>query len=369
MNTERGERGFSLIELLMVLALFSIVIMMSTDTFSIILRQSTQESKVVGSQVDSIVGLNIMRSDIEHAGYGLPWSFQNTITYNEADASPANTFNDSPNPPRAITAGNGSGYNGSDYMVIKSTAAGTSETSQKWTYIIAGQNPKTWDSSGNTKLNLSNGDRVIVIKPRTDPNSMSQLVMDASSSTFFTQYNSGAGFASAFSPKEASARFLIYGVDPTTDLRMPFNRADYYVSRPSSNMPASCAPNTGILYKGTVNHSDGARTEMPIIDCVADLQVIFGMDTNSDGVVDSRVDDISSLNASQIRGQVREVRVYILAQQGQRDPYYTHANSVVTVGEFGLGRDFNLAGTIGTGWQNYRWKLYTLVVRPSDLGQ
>ena len=365
MNTERGERGFSLIELLMVLALFSIVIMMSTDTFSIILRQSTQESRVVGSQVDSIVGLNIMRSDIEHAGYGLPWSFQNSLIYNEADASPANNFNDSPNAPRGITAGNGSGYNGSDYMVIKSTTTGTSETSQKWTYIIAGQNPKTWDSS---KLNLSNGDRVIVIRPRADASSLTQLVMDASGSTFSTQYSSTA-FSSAFSPQKASERFFIYGVDPTTNLRMPFNRADYYVARPSSNMPASCAPNTGILYKATTNHSDGGSTEMPIIDCVADLQLIFGMDTNSDGVVDSRVDDISSLNASQIRGQVREVRVYILTHQGQRDPYYTHANSVVTVGEFGLGRNFDLAGTIGTGWQNYRWKLYTLVTRPSDLGQ
>ena len=365
MNRERGESGFSLIELLIVVALFSVVIMMSTDTFSVILRQSTQESKVVGSQVDSIVGLNIMRSDIEHAGYGLPWSFQNNLVYSEADASPANTFNDSPNPPRAITSSNGSGYNGSDYMVIKSTAVGTSETSQKWTYILTGQNPKTWDSA---KLNLTNGDGVIVIRPRTDANNVSQLVMDASTSTFSTQYNS-ASFSSAFSPTKTSERFFIYGVDPSANLRMPFNRADYYVSRPASNMPASCAPNTGIFYKATVNHSDGGSTEMPLFDCVADLQVIFGVDTNGDGVVDSRVDDISSLNASQIRAQVREVRVYILAHQGQRDPYYTHANSVVTVGEFGLGRNFDLAGTIGTGWQNYKWKLYTLVTRPSDLGQ
>jgi prepilin-type N-terminal cleavage/methylation domain-containing protein len=365
MNRNRGEGGFSLIELLLVLTIFSIVIMMSTDTFSIILRQSSQESKVVGTQIDRIVGLNIMRYDIEHAGYGLPSSFQNALTYNEADASPASNFNDSPNPPRGITAGNGSGFNGSDYMAIKSTVAGTSETSQKWTYIIAGQNPKTWDSN---KLNLSNGDRVIVIKPKTDANNLPQLVMDSSGSTFFTQYNS-ASFPSAFSPQETSARFFIYGVDPATSLRMPFNRADYYISRPTSNMPPSCAPNTGILYKATIKHADGGSTEMPIIDCVADLQVIFGMDTNSDGVVDSRTADISSLNANQVGQQVREVRVYILAHEGQRDTSYTHATSVVTVGEFGLGRDFDLAGTIGTGWQNYRWKVYTLVARPKDLAQ
>ncbi len=33
---------------------------------------------------------------------------------------------------------------------------------------------------------------------------------------------------------------------------------------------------TGILYKGTVNHADGLLTELPLLDCVADMQVIFG---------------------------------------------------------------------------------------------
>jgi prepilin-type N-terminal cleavage/methylation domain-containing protein len=365
MKSYRKESGFTLIELLIVVTLFGILIMMSTDTFLIILRQSGQESKVVGSQIDSVVGINIMRYDIEHAGYGLPWSFQNSLTYSEADASPASNFNDSPNAPRAITAGNGSGYNGSDYLVVKSTVAGTSDASQKWTYIIAGQNPKAWDSA---KLNLSDGDRVIVVRPRADANSLTQLVMDASGSTFYTQYSS-TSFPSAFSPQKTSERFFIYGIDPTTGLRMPFNRADYYVSRPTSNMPLSCAPNTGILYKATVKHADGGGNTMPIIDCVADLQVLFGIDTNGDGVVDSRTDNISSLNAGQIRERVREVRVYVLTHEGQVDTNYTHTTSTVTVGEFGLGRSFDLAGTIGTGWQNYRWKLYTLVIKPKDLVQ
>ncbi|MCX5811030.1 MAG: PilW family protein [Proteobacteria bacterium] len=363
----KRQSGFSLIELLIVTAIISIVIIISSDTFTIILKQSGQQVKVVGSQIDSIIGINVLRSDIEHAGYGLPWKFQttpSTTNYEAATAITASTYNDlPPNLPRAVLTGNDTGYNSSDYLVIKSTLAGTSDTAQRWTYIIKGSTPKVWNS---TKLDLTNGARVIVIKPKVDDNSDNELVMNGT--TFFTQYNS-ATFAAAFSPTKTSERFLIYGVDLDTDLRMPFNRADYFIARPTTNMPASCAANTGILYKATVNHADGLLTEMPLIDCVADMQVVFQLDTNNDGVVDSQSNNISTLSAKQIRERVKEVRVYLLVQEGQRDTSYTHSPSIITIGEFGLGRDFNLATIIGTGWQNYRWKVHTLAIKPKELYQ
>jgi prepilin-type N-terminal cleavage/methylation domain-containing protein len=371
MKKHKSHDGFSLIELLIVTTIIAIVIIISSDTFVIMLRQTGQESKVVGSEIDSIIGIGILRYDIEHAGYGLPWKFQttpSTTNYEAAAAITANAYNDvPPNLPRAFVTGNNAGYNGSDYLVIKSTIAGTSDTAQKWAYIIKGSNPIVWDS---TKLNLSNGNRVIVIKPIADDNSQNELVM--SGTTFFTQFNSS--FPSAFSPQKPSERFLIYGVSPDTDLRMPFNRADYYIARPASNMPASCATNTGILYKATVNHGDGQLTEMPLIDCVADMQVVFGLDTNGDGVVDNATNNISALTAAQIRAQIREVAIYILFQEGQKDTSYTHSPSSVTVGEtdasslyFGLGSTFDLGTTIGTGWQNYRWKVHTLKIKPKQL--
>jgi prepilin-type N-terminal cleavage/methylation domain-containing protein len=361
------QSGFSLIELLIVTTIIAIVVIMSSNTFTIILNQSGQETKAVGSQIDSIIGIGILRSDIEQAGYGLPWKFQtspSSTNYEADSAITASTYNDMPpNLPRAITTGNNAGYNSSDYLVIKSTVSGTSDTAQRWTYIINGSNPKVWDS---TKLNLTNGSRVIVIKPKVDDITDNELVM--SGTTFFAVFNS-TSFPSDFTPKKTSERFLIYGVDPDTDLRMPFNRADYFISRPSTNMPTSCAANTGILYKANVNHSDGQLTEMPLIDCVADMQIIFRLDTNNDGIVDSQSNDISALSAKQIRERVKEVRVYLLVQEGQRDKSYTHSPSTMTIGEYGLGSNFNLATTIGTGWQNYRWKIHTLVIKPKELYQ
>jgi hypothetical protein len=156
---------------------------------------------------------------------------------------------------------------------------------------------------------------------------------------------------------------------------MPFNRADYYVQRPS-DIPQACAPNTGILYKATINQGNGARNPEPLIDCVADMQVIYRLDTNNDGTIDSTVNNISGLTAQQVREQVKEVRVYILSHEGQSDSSFTYRPTpinphLVTVGEFGLGRTFNLETTIGTTpgreWNHYRWKVSTLVVKPRNL--
>jgi hypothetical protein len=146
---------------------------------------------------------------------------------------------------------------------------------------------------------------------------------------------------------------------------MPFNRADYYIQRPAS-IPQACAPNTGILYKATINQGDGARNPEPLIDCVADMQVIYLRDTDNNGTIDSKVNDISGLSAKDIRDQVKEVRVYILSHEGQKDPSFKFRNSTITVGEFGVGRTFNLSATIAE-WEKYRWKVSTLVVKPRNL--
>ena len=368
----RGQKGVSFIELLIVMTLVVIVLTMNTDTFGVIFRQSRQQTQAVGAQMDRVVGLEMLRTDLEHAGFGLPWSFQGTINYSEASASPQSTYNDAAsNPPRAFVSGNDLGtftLNNSDYLVIKSTIVGTSEASQRWTYITGDTAPEPHSWGPNNVL--ENGDRVTVIWPRSVTGFNKELVMDGTS--FSTIYSSSA-FPVEFSPAAATTRFVIYGVGPsTTTLRRPFNRADYYIQRPAS-MPQACAPNTGILYKATMNHNDeGSLFELPLIDCVADMQVIYRLDTNNDGTIDSTVNDISGLTAQQIRDRVKEVRVYILSHEGQSDRSFRYQPTpinphLVTVGEFGLGRTFNLSSTIGADWANYRWKVSTLVVKPRNL--
>jgi len=357
-----GKEGFSLLEVLIVIALLSVIIMMGSETFMAIVKGSKKETGSASTQIESILSLNVIRYDVEHAGYGICKGFLGGINYQEAVDSEGANYNDAPSGvPRPILSGNNVGFNSSDRLVVKSVLVGTNETCTKWTYVRFGEAPKTWD---NYKINLQNGERVIVIKP-CGPDKIDRLVV-SSDGSFFTLFSS-SGLGPDFTPKAPNEKYIIYGVDPDSPLRMPFNRADYFVMRPSSGIPVRCAPNTGILYKANLNHANGRFTYMPIMDCVADFQVIFGIDTNGDKIVDSYVDDISGYDASTIRNRVKEVRIYILTHEGGMDRDSSYGEKKIYVGEFGRGREFDLSLMIGGNWQNFRWKVYSVVIKLRNL--
>ncbi len=377
LSTCKKEAGFTLIELLITMVIFVLVIAAASQIFTGLLTQFKQQSKIAETNIEGIVGLEILRQDIEHAGYGLPWIIPTGVAYSEASSSPASTYNDASNPPRAILSGNNTAFNGSDYLVIKSVNVARNATAQKWTFLYLGNTKKVWISdcenvNKEADCTTKNTVKIIVISPgSTDTNSRS-LVVRASDNKFFTQYNDTSDFA----PTDSTVTHVVYGVDPDTDLRMPFNRADYYIS--TSNVPQRCAPNTGVLEKATINHNDGGRNATPLLDCVADMQVIYGLDNDEDGDFvdgtgtppDGYSDDISGLTAQQIRNRIKEVRVYILAHEGQIDTTYIYPNNNIVIPppsdpSAGLGSTFDL--TIITNWQNYRWKLYTIVAKPNNL--
>lgn len=380
------QAGFTMVELLVAMTIFVLTIAAASAIFVPLLTQFKQQSRAAETQIEAIVGLEILRRDIEQAGFGLPWVIPTVVTYQEGSGNttgtiPApNTYNDCSgaapcNPPRPILSGNnvsGAALNGSDYLVIKATNVALNDAATKWTDVTGtaggGRMVKTW---GSSMEDLNNGERIIVLIPSRGVTNQRILVNDGA--TFYTQFNSDpTAFPAAFSPGIAGDVYLIYGVDSDTDLRMPFNRADYYIRRVAgTNIPPRCAPGTGFLMKSVINQSNGDRGPgTPLMDCVADMQVIFRLDTTGDGTVDSDTDDISVLSAQEIRDQLKEVRVYILAHEGQKDVGYNAATQYptgkVTVGQFNLGRpgDFDL--TTITDWQRYRWKVYTLAVKPRN---
>jgi hypothetical protein len=199
--------------------------------------------------------------------------------------------------------------------------------------------------------------------------------------TYYTTFSSG-GLSAPFSPSKSDQTFIIYGVNDGS-LRMPFNRADYFVS--TQNVPTKCAPNTGVLRKSVLSHTDGTFTggALPLLDCVADMQVTYWLDTDGDGKINwPPVDDISALDAQTIRNQLMEIRVYIVAHEGQRDmnfdfsmnntrPLFFTAKEQLTSGPVGNTRDIpfvNLKNLVGDpDYKYYRWKLYAMVVKPQNL--
>jgi hypothetical protein len=202
---------------------------------------------------------------------------------------------------------------------------------------------------------------IVLALGSTDANRRSLVTAGSSFSTTFAN-------TLAFVPVEPYSANIVYGIDNVSPAR-PFNRAEYYIANNAEYpTPRHCAPNTGVLVKAVVAH-DGTGTTptlLPLVDCAADMQIIYGLDADLDPATAlAWSPDISAgMTAADIRAQLAEIRVHILAQEGQRDDSYTTPSNTIFVGSQGVGKSFNVSG-----YRNYRWKLYSIVVKPVNLAQ
>lgn len=377
----RKQAGFTIVELMVTMVIFVFVIAAASNMFTGILNSFKQQSKIAETNIEGLVGLQMLRTDMEQAGYGLP-SDLDGITYTEATSAPASAYNDTNgttffNPPRAFAASNNNGFNASDVLVIKATSAATNAAAYKWGYIsntmVGTTNTnvmQVWTNATGAAVadeNFANGDRVIVLKPEGGAD---KQVLINSGGIFYTQYNSSLGsFDDTFEPPANSYQtYLIYGISSDTVPVRPFNRADYYIS--SSSVPSHCAPNTGVLIKSVINHNSGGTRGggLPLLDCVADMQLVYAMDTDKDGILNS-FSSTPPATADLVRTQLKEIRVYILGHEGQKDLFYAYPTASITLTDLDAGtlKTFDLSTVIGPAYANYRWKVYTLVIKPFNL--
>ncbi len=376
--------GFTLIELILTMFIFIFAIAATSDMFVNLLKQYKGQSKISESNIEGVVGLELLRQDIEKAGFGLPWVIPSSMTYRESAGTYA-AYNDcsgaSPcNPPRPVLSDNNygaglpnyglaitttNGYGFADLLVVKANSIDGNARSQMWTYLTAA-GMKTWSPASES---LHAGDFVTVLSPGTSDDTTRTLV------------SAGSLYENVSMPSiNDPTPQLVYGL-ADSDMsgyayERPYNRADYYITTKNVPVPQRCAPNTGVLVKATVSQQDGTRINiLPLLDCVADMKVIFRLDTDGDGNIDLPTDSLvlsgQPMTAKQIRTMLKEIRIYILAQIGQMDQSYELSpNSIIYVGDNkatvdnGLGHKFNIGSN-----NNYRWKLYTLVVQPNNLRQ
>ncbi|GAM07849.1 hypothetical protein OR1_00118 [Geobacter sp. OR-1] len=379
----RNNRGFTLIELVIAMALFIVVIMISASAFESILKTSGRLISSEESNIEGVVGLEMFRHDLMQMGFGLPASFLITPTYSEAAAGP-DGLNDSPSgvPRPVVSRENYSAYG--DYLAVKGSSVGNNAAAQKWTYMRYSSTTakaRVWPR-GDENLDTEHDRVVILDRSFSKDGKMASTMVNA------TEDDWKGYLPNSVSPVDKTQIYYIYGVNKNNDLRMPFNRADYYVKRPvqASSVPAWCASNVGILYKGTVNHSDGQFTENPLVDCVADMQVVFGWDVAGTGVIDesSAYDsdaakisvsgtatpaEIKAImeNPDEVRSRLKYVKIYIMAQDGPKDLNFTNSSKIVVGDVESLVSSYTVAALTAKGWLNYRWKIYRLVVRPKNL--
>ena len=389
---ELRQRGFTLVELVIAMGLFLVVIAIAGKSFNNIYSLSSRFSKSEETNIEGVIGLEVMRHDLEQTGFGLPWGFGSAITYQEAADGTGATLNDAPSSaPRAFVGVASYSDFAANYFSVKAATVGTTKTSQRWSYIpyhnistASGRlsQPVLWQTN-----NLQSGDKVIVVRSDfNDPTDDHLLIV--SSGVFSSAYS--ASFAADYLPATDQQTHVIYGIDTVTP-RMPFNRADYFVSASATAVgspPPFCAPGTGVLYKASVSQLDGSYLYIPLLNCVADMRVVLGWDTSDQGNANS-INAYSSVPASDgtltvtpaaalssitgclatargIREHLKLVKVYVLAQEGKRDASYTAPSNTIVVGnddEQSLTHVYPLTAA----QKQYRWRLYRIIARPKNL--
>ncbi len=347
------EKGLTIIELLVTMALLGIVITAVIESYTTILKTQVQQESIAKANIEEGISLEILRKDIEMAGFGLPWDM-NGFSYNEASSSstyipdPA-TFNDNPyNPPRPFVNSNNGNIlaNNSDVLIIKSTIVGLSTVSHRWGYV------------SNDGVNIS-------YHPLSPDTSYSGyfVVLDKNRKLESKDYQASVSTPPNFPDNLITGDiYFAFGIS-NSDPRMPFNRVDYYLKKPSSGFPKRCSPNTYELYRATINNSDGQRNPQPILDCVKDFQIVFGIDNNNDNSIDSWSSDLPS-SASDIRNKLKQVRIFVIYQEGKKESNYIF-NGSLTLGDndTGIIKTFTPSGDD----IHYRWKILRLVVTPLNL--
>ena len=364
------QRGMTLVELLISVTIVMVIIAAATTAYLKLLRTYRTQGRLAESYMANLTGLEMLRYDIEMAGFGLPESQGGSTTlinsalgainYLEAAAvTPETTFTAPTNPnatppydpstsilndaptsvPRAFAhldnqSNAGMGVARSDVLSIKSTSANINITSKKWSMITnAGANPivKEWGvTAPDAVMDFTVGppaDNVIVLDYNGNPVVNGGQWCYAFNTNYFTN-------ASPLGTP-GSYVYYVYGLDNNPGPgahRMPFNRVDYYLDRIKSDFPTTCDKNTFTLYRSVVDQQTGKLlNQAPLVDCVADFQVAFGIFPNGVPTQPQAIQWQSNLlqqswmtnyvagrqmSAWQIQQYLRDVRIFIIYQDG-----------------------------------------------------
>ncbi|MCG6552516.1 MAG: hypothetical protein L7F77_09330 [Candidatus Magnetominusculus sp. LBB02] len=439
-RTTLGSAGFTLAELIVSMFVVSMMMGAIFTSFSTLTTSFKVETKTTESQIENVLSLDLLRFDLESAGYGLPEGTgapagcTTIAAYTEAVATtPADATNYTPNKysttpdnfndaagscePRPIVLEHNnnptpSSSNGSDVLVIKSITADRTPVTKKWTMLDSIGHYNVWNDTKWDLATTTPSDRAIAVS------STRQLITNGGNFQYGLASCAATSTSTCLPATPASGQFdVIYGVNSTTNLRMPFNRVDYYLQRacspalgnctgtnPQHPYPLQCHPGGYTLYRSVISQADGTRQEQPIMDCVLDFQVALGIDTGctdtlgngctgtltwcrfTNGNTCNNTSDTGCAtdpcaltntflnNARNMRTYLKQIKIFVLAHEGKMDPAFTYGNNSIVIGDDDITlKTFNLVSldnTTGnsTNHANFRWKLLKMNVKLNSLG-
>ncbi|MCD6086584.1 MAG: PilW family protein [Candidatus Hydrothermae bacterium] len=279
----RNERGISLIELLVAVAITSVILIGALYVFLTQMRHSHTERKIAQARSEVQVGENLMKRDILLAGYGLP------------------------NNLRAIIAGNSSSSH--DSVTFIGNAFDASTGYGKWTFVMErAQFSHTVKVRRWNQDNISVGDNLIFLND-------DKTLIDGPAQVTNLVETVGQDLDGDGSPDPA--------YDVTLNSSVSVARGSFAYVIPVGGTPAV------VTY--TLDSLVLKRNGVPFLEPVEDFQLAYGLDTNEDGRVDLWTNDVNSYNYGTLRKQLKLVRFNILLRTGKYDPRYVYPHDQITL--------------------------------------
>ncbi len=292
--------GFTIVELLVTMTIVSSVMAIAYYAYTRLSSNISSEYASIETAMDKIVGLELLRLDVEHAGFG--------VAYDESNLPIQ--WSSSPNT-----------------LILRSTLNNSKTMTQGWLMADCVRG-SLWTSC-------------ITLDERKDT---------TNNSIVFLNYQGNLAFSANSSTLcPINAHFIGYPVDTTISNGCINQVCTQIRYRLSSNQPLSqCALGTSNLLRQV-----GGGSGVPIINCVADWEVRFGLDTDGDGTfdVDAMPASLPATRQSQ-RSQVKYIAIYLLVQSGRYDPNFNFGNNITLSN--GITLSFPLSCS---KCPNYRWKV------------
>jgi len=364
----KNKSGITLIELLIVMVIFSVVIAGLYSAYQVQVRQGVKEFRQSQTSIELSIASNMIERDLMMAGYGIAEDYSEAPVF-AGITRPASATNGAP-----------------DTLTLMGTAIGmASRAAQGWTYLanFAPPGVPNFMQWGDMREEVSQNDIVTIMEP-----SSKQLLVNAVTNEFLFRFNApNLDLTSVpgnnlfpFNPLQAGT--VLFGF--YANALPPIATLPYYtVTYTRGGVPLSnCEPGTQSLLRAESRTLGAAGAAQPLINCVLDFQVAFGLDWTESGSITTW--DNGGVLAATLGGttaitvlnrRLKQIRAYVLVQEGNRDPNYTYSNpdtlmaaDVIRVGELGLpggatGRDI----TLTAAQRQYRWKMLTFAVTPRNI--
>lgn len=376
-----ADRGFSLVELLVAMAIFSLLMAVAMSAFLTQVKRTGREYKSASTEMESQIFRNLLVRDLGMGGFGLADDYGPITT--AASLQP-------PLAPMASTAAY-SGTNGDpDTLYIRGTSLGINSGSPHgWSYADPGGTFPPWRDVREdlqTNADAKDADTVVIVEPTAK---QIFTVVDGGNTYWRFRFNGegnplttvpgGIEVNAPGTEPDVPSGNLLYGINRAYDqtvvdsannpAQLPYYVVSYHLAA-SANTEDRCAPGNlrRLLRKESITQNLPTAGDA-VASCVLAFDVVFGLDTNEDGhvnlweVVGGPV--AATYNNKLLQKRLKQVRAYILLQADNQDKDYFYPDSQIRVGDADIG-DIGRDQPLTDAQRHYRWKLVTVGVTPRN---